>query len=65
MADHFETTTGHVKETLEAVVGEMMEAGWVAALSRHPDGRFIIFWTEKGSKASKRIMALFNRLLSK
>ena len=64
MTNNFETTTGHATKSLELVVGKMMEAGWVAGLSRHPDGRFIIFWTEKGAKASKQIMALFNRLLS-
>ena len=59
-----EATTGHVTKSLDIIIGKMMNAGWVAGLARHPDGRFIIFWTKKGAKASKQIMALFNRLIS-
>lgn len=62
--DHFEITTGRATKALESIAGKMMDAGWVAGLARNPDGRFIIFWTEKGAKASKQIMALFDQLLS-
>jgi hypothetical protein len=41
------TTTGHMMKSFEAVMGRMIKAGLVAGLARHPDGRFIIFWTKK------------------